>query len=85
MKARDLRNTIERYQVFRPAKVLVTHVDEAETIGTVFSEVAIAGLALSFLSHGTRIPEDIRAATIEDLLALAWERPRARAASHEAA
>jgi flagellar biosynthesis GTPase FlhF len=85
MKARDLRNTIERYRVFQPSKVLVTHIDETETIGTVFSEAASAGLAFSFLSHGTRIPNDIRSVTIEDLLALAWESPRARAASHQAA
>jgi flagellar biosynthesis protein FlhF len=88
MKARDLRNSIERYRVFQPSKMLVTHMDETETFGTVFSEAAQAGLALSFLSHGPRIPDDIRAATVEDLLAMVRERPRARAqmaGSHKAA
>jgi flagellar biosynthesis protein FlhF len=79
MKARDLRSTIERYRVFEPSKALVTHMDETETLGTVFSEAARAGLALSFLSHGPRIPGDIRAAAAEDLLAMVRERPRARA------
>ena len=83
MKARDLRNVIERYQVFQPSKVLATHMDETETLGTVFSEAALAGLALSFVSNGPRIPDDIRAATREDLLAMVRERLRARA--HKAA
>jgi flagellar biosynthesis protein FlhF len=85
MKARDLRNSIERYRLFQPSKLLVTKMDEAETFGTVFSEAALAGLALSFVSNGTRVPDDIRAATTEELLAMARERPRARAASNRAA
>lgn len=78
MKARDLRNSIERYRLFQPSKLLVTKMDETESFGTVFSEAALAGLAISFLSHGPRIPEDIRAATAEDLLAMVRERSRAR-------
>jgi flagellar biosynthesis protein FlhF len=83
MRARDLRTSIERYRVFQPSKLLITRLDETETLGTVFSEAAHAGLALSFLSHGTRIPEDIRPATVEDLLAMVPALPRARA--HHAA
>jgi flagellar biosynthesis protein FlhF len=83
MRARDLRNAIERYRVFQPSKLLITRLDETETLGTVFSEAAHAGLALSFLSHGTRIPEDIRPATVEDLLAMVPALARARA--HHAA
>jgi flagellar biosynthesis protein FlhF len=78
MKARDLRNSIERYRLFQPSKLLVTRMDETESFGTVFSEAALAGLAISFLSHGPRIPDDIRAATGEDLLTMVRERQRAR-------
>jgi flagellar biosynthesis GTPase FlhF len=52
--------------------------DESATLGTVFSEAALAGLALSFLSNGSRIPDDIRATKVEDLLAMVQE-PSARA------
>jgi flagellar biosynthesis protein FlhF len=79
MKARDLRKSIERYRLFQPSKLLVTRMDETETFGTVFSEAALAGLALSFLSNGPRIPDDIRAATGEDLVAMVRERSHARA------
>lgn len=85
MKARDLRNLIDRYRLFQPSKLLITRMDETESLGTVFSEAALAGLALSFLSHGPRIPDDIRAATADDLLAMVRERPRARTASNRAA
>jgi flagellar biosynthesis protein FlhF len=88
MKARDLQNCIERYRVFQPSKLLITRLDETETFGTVFSEAYLAGLALSFLSHGPRIPDDIRAATAEDLLVMVRESPRVRAqhaAAHKAA
>jgi flagellar biosynthesis GTPase FlhF len=44
----------------------------------------LAGLALSFLSYGPRIPDDIRAATAEDLLVMVREHTRA-AAAHKAA
>lgn len=80
MKARDLRNSIERYRLFQPSKLLVTRMDETENFGTVFSEAALAGLAISFLAHGPRIPDDIRPATAEDLLAMVRERSHARAA-----
>ena len=78
MKARDLRNSIERYRLFQPSKLLVTKIDETEAFGTVFSEAAVAGLALSFVSNGPRIPDDIRAACAEDLLKMVQDRPRAR-------
>ena len=80
MKARDLRNSVEWYRLFQPAKLLVTKLDETETFGTVFSEAAVAGLALSFLSHGPCIPDDIRAAGADDFLAMVREPQRARAA-----
>ena len=84
MKSRDLRNCIERYSLLRPAKLLVTRLDETELLGTVFSEAAAAGMALSFLSHGVRIPDDIRAAKPEDLMAMVSAKKRARAASRAA-
>ena len=85
MKARDLRNSIERYHLLQPSKLLVTRMDETGAFGSVFSEAAQAGLALSFLSHGPRIPDDIRAATVEDLVALVRERGQPRAALQMAA
>jgi flagellar biosynthesis protein FlhF len=79
MKGTDLRRCIQRYEVFHPSRMLVTKLDETDTFGSVFSEAARAGLALSFLANGTAIPKDIRRATTEDLMSLAFERKVARA------
>jgi flagellar biosynthesis protein FlhF len=76
MKPRDLRLCIQRYQLFRPSKLLVTKLDETQSLGSVFSEAARGRLRLSFLAHG---PNDIRPASSEDLMALAAERPHAAA------
>ena len=74
MKARDLRLCIERYAPFRPAKLLVTKLDETQSFGSIFSEAARAGLKLSFVAHGPGIPNDIRPASYKDLLSLPAER-----------
>lgn len=75
MNGLDLRRVMERYQIFQPAKLLVTKMDEAEKFGPVFSETVRAGLALSFVTHGPRVPDDIEAASLEELVALTHGRP----------
>jgi len=78
MKSTDLRRSTQKYGVFGASRMIVTKLDETDTYGSVFSEAARAQLALSFLANGPGI-EDIRAATTEDLMALAFEKPAARA------
>jgi flagellar biosynthesis protein FlhF len=78
MKARDLRLCIEKYAPFRPTKLLVTKMDETNSLGSIFSEAARAGLKLSFVAHGPAIPQDIRPASPEDLMSLAMQREKAR-------
>lgn len=79
MKSTDLRRSTQKYAAFGAGRMLVTKLDETETFGSVYSEAARAQLALSFLANGPSIPEDIRPATTEDLMALAFDRPAARA------
>jgi len=74
MKGTDLRRCLQRYQIFQPSKLLVTKLDETQSLGAAFSEGARAGLGMSFLTHGPAVPEDIRAVTIEDFLAMALDR-----------
>ncbi len=78
MKSTDLRRSTQKYAAFGASRMLVTKLDETDTFGSVFSEAARANLALSFLADGPAI-EDIRAATTEDLMTLAFEKPVARA------
>jgi flagellar biosynthesis protein FlhF len=81
IRANDLRRCIQRYGMFRPSKLLVTKLDETEALGPVFSEASRAGLRLSFLTHGPVIPRDIRAASLEDFIAMVLDRPKALAQS----
>jgi flagellar biosynthesis protein FlhF len=74
MKGTDLRRCLQRYQIFQPSKLLVTKLDETQSLGAAFSEGARAGLGMSFLTHGPAVPEDIRPVTIEDFLAMALDR-----------
>jgi len=75
----DFRNAIQRYAVFKPSKLLVTKLDESQTLGTAFSEAVRARMALSFFTDGLRIPEDIHSASADDLVAMVWEHTRERA------
>ncbi len=79
MKAGDLRRCIRRYEGFRPAKLLVTKMDETQTFGSMFSGAAWAGLSLSFMAHGPAIPDDFRPASLEDLVAMVLDRQTALA------
>jgi flagellar biosynthesis GTPase FlhF len=74
INAADFRRVIERYSIFRPAKLLVTKTDEAESLGTAVSAAARAELALSFLTNGPVVPRDIRAISSSDLAVMGLRR-----------
>ncbi len=79
MRASDLRRCIEKYGIFNPTRLLVTKLDETEALGAVVSEAARTGLGLSFLTNGPSAAGQIRAASVEDLVALAIDREQASA------
>lgn len=79
MRAADLRRCIEKYKIFNPSRLLVTKLDETEALGAAVSEAARTGLGLSFLTSGPSSAGQIRAASLEDLVALAIDREQARA------
>jgi flagellar biosynthesis protein FlhF len=60
---------IERFAPFAPAKLLFTHLDEAETSGPVLETALRAGLPLSFLATGQQVPEDLEEASLDRLFA----------------
>jgi flagellar biosynthesis protein FlhF len=71
LRSSDLSCMVERYQIFKPAKLLFTRLDETTSYGCIVNESARTGLPVSFLSAGPRVPEDIEASTrdrIVDLL-----------------
>ncbi len=82
MTAPALRQSIAKYAVFRPAKLIITKLDESPSFGAAVSEAARAGLSISLLTNGVSIPKDLHAASVEDLLAIAcaWDQIRSACA-----
>ena len=70
-KAADLSHAVERFERFRPTKLLFTRLDETSTYGPLWSEAVRWNLPVSFLAFGPGIPEDIEAATAVRLADLA--------------
>jgi flagellar biosynthesis protein FlhF len=70
MKSADLRRAVDRYERFRPAKLLFTRVDETSSFGTILNEAVRTGKPVSFLANGQQIPEDLAEASREDILDL---------------
>jgi len=78
MRAADLRRVAEEYAVFQARKLLVTRIDETETLGPILALSIRTGRPFSFLCSGQRIPEDLEAATPDRLLDVLLRAPDAQ-------
>jgi len=63
MKSADITRAVERFDIFQPAKLLFTRLDETPALGPVWSEAARTRKPLSFFAAGQLIPEDLEPAT----------------------
>jgi flagellar biosynthesis protein FlhF len=81
MRSADLGRVLDRFEVFSPAKLIFTRLDETSSAGAMISESVRTGKPVSFLTGGQQIPEDLEAATAGRLLDLVFECQAARAAS----
>ena len=79
MKPADMDRMIERFDVFRPAKLLFTRLDETESFGGVWAAAARSAKPVSFLCDGQQIPEDIAAGSVDAILDRILGRPGERA------
>lgn len=70
MKPEDMTGVIDRYSIFKPSKLLFTHLDETERFGGLVNQAAKCQLPLSFLAFGQQIPDDVEPATKERIRAL---------------
>jgi flagellar biosynthesis protein FlhF len=53
---------LTRFENFAPSRVLVTKIDEASESGGIYNVTCMAGLPLSYITVGQRVPEDIEVA-----------------------
>ena len=70
MRSADLSRVVDRYEGFRPAKLLFAKLDETGTFGPILNLVVRTGKPVSFLAAGQQIPEDLEPATGERVLDL---------------
>ena len=81
MRSADLGRVLDRFEIFSPAKLIFTRLDETSSAGAMISESVRTGKPVSFLTCGQQIPEDLEPATACRLLELVFERPAVRAVS----
>ncbi|KTD16500.1 flagellar biosynthesis protein FlhF [Legionella jordanis] len=63
-----LMHAISQYGAQRLEQCIITKLDEALTLGGTLSAMAETGLEVSYLTHGQRVPEDIKIATRHQLM-----------------
>ena len=65
-----LIDAIRRYQANHVDQCILTKLDESLAVGGALSAVIESGLGVSYLTHGQRVPEDIKMATRHQLIEL---------------
>jgi flagellar biosynthesis protein FlhF len=70
-QAGALEEVVRRFAPARPTSCVLTKVDEAVTLGGMLSVLIRARLPIAYVSDGQRVPEDLRPARAEELIATA--------------
>jgi flagellar biosynthesis protein FlhF len=81
MRSADLSRVLDRFEIFSPARLIFTSLDETVSSGAIISESVRTGKPVAFLTTGQEVPEDLEPATAGRLLDLVFERPAVRAVS----
>lgn len=68
MRRADMTRISSAYDIFRPSHLIFTRMDETETFGPVLNEAMGSGRPLSFFGTGQQVPEDLEAASHNNLL-----------------
>jgi flagellar biosynthesis protein FlhF len=63
LSAKSAERMLERFADARPTRVVLTRLDEAETIGPLVSVLRARGLPLSFFGTGQNVPADLQRVT----------------------
>jgi flagellar biosynthesis protein FlhF len=71
-----LEESVQRFAAYAPRAVLLTKIDEASSLGGALSVLIASSLPVSYVTDGTRIPEDIAPARGHQLVARAAQLAR---------
>jgi len=80
-KSADVTRMVDRFEIFRPQRLLFTRLDETESLGPIFNEASRTAKPLSFFANGQRIPEDLEGVTWERIVEPLLGAPARQAAS----
>lgn len=69
-KSRDAADILEKFSSCEPDRVIFTKTDETSSVGLILNLLANKEIALSFLTNGQSVPDDIVPATPEKLAEL---------------
>jgi flagellar biosynthesis protein FlhF len=64
------RRTLDTFVATTPTRVVITKLDEAESVAPLLAVLRERALPISFLASGQRVPEDLAAATADGLAEL---------------
>ena len=67
-KTVDAAEIATQFEPFKYEAVVVTKLDETNRAGNIISVLAERNKAISFLTNGQRVPQDLQRATVLDLL-----------------
>jgi flagellar biosynthesis protein FlhF len=73
--AATARRVIDRYAAVRPSRVVITKLDETDSVMPLVAAVRDCGLPVSYLTSGQRVPEDLWRATPAGLAAALLREP----------
>jgi len=77
----DLEKYIARFTAFQASRILLTKLDETDSLGAALSVAFRAGMPFSYFSTGQSIPEDLEMANIQKLTTGLFAPQAERAAS----
>lgn len=70
MRSRDLIRCVQQYEKFNVDRLLFTRLDETDCFGPLYCTAVRSATAVSFLSAGQQIPEDLEEITEKKILEL---------------
>lgn len=62
-KYRDLNTILDKYEIFNYDSIIVTKLDETESVGSIISVVSEKNKAVGFVSIGQNVPQDFEQAS----------------------
>jgi flagellar biosynthesis protein FlhF len=69
----SVRQAVDRFEIFQPARLLFTMLDQTAVYGSMLQEAWRTGKPLSFIANGPLGSGSVMAARLEEILRLMWD------------